>query len=209
MLTLYMHPLASFCWKPLMALYECNVPFQSVIVDLGNPESRAKFLAVWPLGKFPVLHDSEANETIPESTIIIEYLAERSWRTLIPAARAREVRLLDRFYDHYVQHPMQKIVADRLRPSDRKDPLGVEEARAQLATAYDYVEQQMATRTWAVGDEVTMADCAAAPALYYGNKVLPFGDRPHTAAYLRRLQERPSFARVLREAEPYFKFFPQ
>jgi glutathione S-transferase len=105
---------------------------------------------------------------------------------------------------------MQKIVGDRLRPADRKDPHGVEEARTQITTALDMIEQGMLPQPWAIGEAFTLADCAAAPSLFYADKVMPFGaSHPNAAAYLERLKQRPSYACVLAEAEPYFKFFPQ
>jgi glutathione S-transferase len=115
----------------------------------------------------------------------------------------------DRFYDLYLQVPMQKIVGDRIRPAGQKDAFGVEQAKAQLKTALDMTDQEMANNIWAMGDTFTMADCAAAPALFYADKVMPFGDTHKNAmAYLQRLMERPSYARTLKEAEPYFAMFP-
>ncbi|MET3519350.1 MULTISPECIES: glutathione S-transferase family protein [Mesorhizobium] len=212
-LTMHLHPLASFCWKPLIALYENGTPFDVVIVDLGNEQSRAAFLRLSPAGKMPVLRDEARGQTVPESTIVIEYLAVHypGPTALIPADAdlARQVRTADRFYDFYVQEPMQKIVGDRLRPQGQTDPFGVEQARAQLRASYAIVETEMQSRIWAVGETFTMADCAAAPALFYANKVEPFGDRfPAVRRYHDRLVERPSFARVIEEAQPYFKFFP-
>lgn len=132
---------------------------------------------------------------------------------LIPhdAEAALKVRLLDRIFDHYVQHPMQKIVTDRLRPEGKDDPLGVEQARDSLTTAYGVIERELADgRSWAAGAKFTLADCAAAPALWYADRVQPFRQaRPRLAGYLERLEARPSFARVLREAEPYLPFFPK
>lgn len=213
-LKLYYHPLASFCWKALIALYETGTPFKPHLVDLGDPDARAEFLQLWPIGKFPVLRDGAKGLTIPESTIIIEYLARHhpGEAALLPTdgELAWRTRLKDRFYDLYVHEPMQKIVTDRLRPAGRHDPHGVEFARAQLATSYAMIEREMADRNWAVGDNFGMADCAAAPALFYANKVAPFGEsHSHVARYLDRLKERPSFARVLEEAKPYFKMFPE
>lgn len=213
-LKLYFHPLSSFCQKVLIALYENDTPFEPHIVDLLDETSRSDFKKIWPIGKFPVLRDHAANLTIPESTIIIEYLAQHyPGRTqLLPAEpdRARETRLRDRSHDLYVNVPMQKIVTDRLRPAGQNDPHGVEEARTLLATALGLIDQEMATKMWAMGDMFTMADCAAAPALFYADKVMRFGDtHRHAAAYLARLMERPSFARVLREARPYLELFPQ
>jgi glutathione S-transferase len=213
-LTLYFHPLSSFCHKTLIALYENETPFNPHIVDLGNETSRNEFLKIWPVGKFPVLKDETGDRTVPESSIIIEYLDQQypGKTRFIPTdpALARQMRMRDRFYDLYVQVPMQKIVGDRIRPTDKKDPYGAEQARAQLKTALDMVEQDMATKTWAMGDAFTMADCAAAPALFYANKVMPFGAaHANAAAYLRRLMDRPSYTRTLKEAEPYFSMFPQ
>ena len=121
-----------------------------------------------------------------------------------------QTRLRDRFYDLYVHLPMQKIMGDRLRPEGSKDPHGVEEARAQLRTSYAMIEQQMAAGGWAMGGDFSLADCAAAPALFYGNMVEPFGDgHKNLSAYLERLKARPSFARVMKEAEPYFNMVPK
>jgi glutathione S-transferase len=212
-LTLYYHPLASFCWKVLIALHENDTPFRPHVVDLADAKAAAAFKSIWPIGKFPVLRDDGRDETLPESSVIIEYLVRHypGRSALIPADPdlALEVRLRDRLCDLYIHEPMQKIVTDRLRPEGRHDPHGVEQARAQLRTALDMTEAWMASRTWAVGNVFTMADCAAAPALFYADKVMAFGEtHPSTAAYLGRLMQRPAFARVLEEAKPYFAMFP-
>ena len=212
-LKLYFHPLSSFCQKVVMALYENDTPFERQIVDLIDEKSRAEFLKVWPIGKFPVLHDAARNWTVPESSIIIEYLAQHypGQTRFIPADAdlARQTRMRDRFYDLHVQVPMQKIVGDRLRPVGKNDPFGVEQARAQLTTALDLTDQDMAAKTWAMGDAFSMADCAAAPALYYANLVRPFTDsHKNVARYFDRLMARPSFARAVKDAEPYRKLFP-
>jgi glutathione S-transferase len=213
-LHLYFHPLASFCHKALIALYENDTPFEAVFVDLGKQAERAALLKLWPIGKFPVLRDDARDQTVPESTIIIEYLDRHYPGTtrFIPsdADHAQQTRLRDRFYDLYVHEPMQKIVGDRLRPEGSKDPHGVEEARARLRTSYGMIDSEMATRTWAAGEAFGLADCAAAPALFYANEVMPFGENHrNVAAYFGRLKARPSYARVLREAEPFFVMFPR
>jgi glutathione S-transferase len=211
-LELYYHPLASFCWKPLIALYENDTPFVPKLVDLSDPQANAAFRQIWPLAKFPVLRDRARDRTVPESSVIIEYLAEYypGRAELIP--RNPELRwqtqLWDRFYDFYVQAPMQKVVGDALRPAEQTDARGVEDAKAQLQTAYELIDQRMSTRTWALGDAFSLADCAAAPALYYANWVTPLAHRLNTAAYLVRLMQRASFLRVLAEAEPYRAMFP-
>ena len=213
-LTLHFHPLASFCWKALIALYENDTPFTPNSVDLSNPAERGALLKLSPIGKFPVLQDDARGEIVPESSIIIEHL-DRHYpgRTkFIPeqAELAWQTRLRDRFYDLYVHLPMQKIMGDRLRPADARDPHGVEEARAQLRKSYSMIEQQMAAGGWAMGEAFSLADCAAAPPLFYGNRVVPFGDEHrHLRAYFARLKSRPSFARVMKEAEPYFNMGPK
>jgi glutathione S-transferase len=212
-LTLHFHPLASFCWKALIALYENDTPFAPNMVDLGNAAERAALLKLWPIGKFPVLRDDARDQTVPESSIIIEYLDRHypGQTQFIPADPdlARQTRLRDRFYDLYLHLPMQKIMGDRLRP-EAKDPRGVEEAREQLRTSYRMIEAQMAGSTWAMGEAFGLADCAAMPALFYGNMVEPFGDaHKNVTAYFERLTARPSVARVLREAEPYFNMVPR
>jgi glutathione S-transferase len=213
-LTLHFHPLASFCWKALIALYENDTPFAPNMVDLGNAAERAALLKLWPIGKFPVLRDDARDQTVPESSIIIEYL-DRHYpgRTrFIPAEPdlAWQTRLRDRFYDLYLHLPMQKIMVDRLRPEGKRDPHGVEEARGQLRTSYRMIEAQMSAGTWATGEAFGLADCAAMPPLFYGNMVEPFGDaHKNVTAYFERLKARPSVARVLKEAEPYFNMVPK
>jgi glutathione S-transferase len=213
-LKLYFHPFSSFCQKVLVALYENATPFEPHIVDLADETSRAEFKKIWPIGKFPVLRDDAKGRTIPESSIIIEYLAQHypGNTQLVPADAelATETRLRDRFYDLYVNMPMQKVVIDRLRPAGKSDSHGVAEAKTLLETAFGMIDREMGTKIWAMGDAFSMADCAAAPALYYANLVTPFGDtHKNTAAYLSRLLERPSFARAVKEAEPYRAFFPK
>ena len=212
-LKLYFHPLSSFCQKALVALYENDTPFAPEIVDLGNEAAFAEYKKIWPIGKIPVLRDDARDRTIPEATIIIEYLSEHfPGRTeLVPrdADLAWQTRLRDRFFDLYVNVPMQKIVTDKLRPEGNNDPFGVEQAKALLATALGMVDREMEAKTWAMGDAFSMADCAAAPSLFYANEIAPFaGVHRHVAAYFERLMERPSFARAVAEAKPYFTMFP-
>jgi glutathione S-transferase len=213
-LKLYFHPLASFCHKVLIALYENGTAFEPVFVDLGNAREREALAKLWAPAKFPVLRDEERDRTVAESSIIIEYLMLHypGRVALLPAdpEAALRVRMQDRFFDLYVHHQMQKIVLDRLRSAEQRDVLGVEQARRELQLAYDMLEQEMRSRTWAAGEQFTMADCAAAPALFYANEVLPFGEsHPAVGAYFARLKARPSYARVLEEAKPYFANFPR
>ncbi len=213
-LVLYRHPLSSFCHKVLIALYENATPFEARFVDLFDEVSAAPLKKLWPVGKMPVLYDAAKDRTVAESSCIIEYLDHHYPGPVkfVPDDRDRadEVQFRDRFFDLYVHMPMQKIVTDRLRPAGKGDPSGVEGAQGQLATALDMLERDMTERMWAAGDAFTMADCAAAPPLFYANMIQPFGaTHPNVAAYLGRLMQRPSFARCLAEAAPYFDAIPR
>ena len=213
-LKLYFHPLSSFCQKVLIAFYENDIPFEPIMVNFAEAASRREFLDLWRIGKIPVLKDEARDWMVPETSIIIEYLDQHYPGTtrFIPADAdaARQMWMRDRFFDLYVEVPMQKIVGDRLRAQGQHDPFGVEEARRLLSTALKLIDESMAGKDWAMGAEFTMADCAAAPALWYANEVQPFAEEHANAyAYLERLKARPSFARALREAEPYLQYFPR
>ncbi|OLF52955.1 glutathione S-transferase family protein [Pseudomonas chlororaphis] len=208
-LTLYFHPLASFCHKVLIALYEQRVEFEKQIVDLSNPTERAALQRRWPIGKFPVLRDHERQRDVPESSVIVEYLDHFHGgpQPLIPGDwdSALEVRLWDRFFDHYLQGPVQQIVADRLFAAHAD----LTQQRALLLTAYAMLERQLASRTWVASPQFSLADCAAAPALFYARTLVAFPeDCRHLPAYFERLVQRPSFRRVIEEAKPYFAGYP-
>ena len=210
-LILHQHPLSSYCWKAKIALYEAGLPFEARLVDFGDPEGRAAFQALSPMGKMPLLEDTDRGRLVPETTVIIEYLQARHAPSagLIPAdaEAALRVRLLDRVFDSYVMDPTSRIVAENFRGGD--DPVGVAQADATLARSYGWLERELAGRTWAAGEAFTLADCAAAPALFYADKVAPFRDsHPTLGAYLDRLEARPSFARTLQEAQPVMHMFP-
>jgi glutathione S-transferase len=212
-LTLYLHPLASFCHKVLIGLYENGTAFEPRIVDFADPGSAAALIERWPVGKIPVLHDGATGRVVAETSIIAEYLQERypGPVPLLPddPGLRLEVRLWDRFFDLYVSQPMQKIVTDRIRPAGANDPHGVAEARAMLEQAYAMVEAQLRGRTWATGEAFTLADCSALPGLFFASIVHPIPEeRREVAGYLERLMRRPSVRRVLAEAKPYFAMFP-
>jgi glutathione S-transferase len=211
-LTLYYHPFSSFCQKALMALYENDVPFERRIIDLGDTEQRAELARLWPMTKFPVLRDNARNVTVPEATLIIQYLElhHPGPAPLLPAdpEAALAVHLWDRVFDNYVEFPLQKIVADTFRPEGRSDPEGVAQARGLLATTYKMLNQELAHGGWIAGESFSLADCGAAPALFYSNIVLPFTEHANLAAYYQRLLARTSFARCVEEARPYRTLFP-
>jgi glutathione S-transferase len=210
---LYYHPLSSFCQKVLIALYETDIPFDGEIADVVSPEGRAAFVRIWPIVKFPVLRDEASGRVVPESSIIIEYLQHHApcKTALVPADpdRAHEVRLWDRFFDLHVNAPMQKVMGDRRRPEGNRDPFGVAEAREALVTAYGVLDTSLNDKRWAAGDDFSMADCAAAPALFYADLIVPFAGHAAVAGYFERLSQRPSYARTRREAEPYLKLVPR
>ncbi|MGZ3454226.1 MAG: glutathione S-transferase family protein [Polyangiales bacterium] len=212
-LTLHAHPLSSYCQKALIALYENDTPFENHFLDLGNEAVRTAFRKLWPIGKMPLLRDHARDRTVVESTVVIEYLAQYypGKSQLIPADPevAWQVRMRDRFFDLYVNDQVGKIVTDKFRPAGQNDGYGVEQAKATLETAYGILDEELAGHAWAVGDSFTMADCAAAPALFYAMQLVPVGSRKHVAAYFGRLRERPSFARASKEAEPYLALFPK
>jgi glutathione S-transferase len=208
---IFAHPFSSYCQKVLIALYENETPFTLRLLDHTDPATWAEFASLWPMKRFPLLLDD--GQPIAEATIIIEHLARRypGPMALIPddPDAALEARFLDRFFDNYVQTPQGQIVRDGLRQHDQRDPKGVADARAMLDTAYAWLEHRMAGRVWAVGERFTLADCAAAPALFYADWTHPIGDAfPNVRAYRSRLNARPSFARAIDEARPYRPLFP-
>jgi glutathione S-transferase len=212
-LTLYYHPFSSFCQKVLVALYERQVPFDGAVVDPSDHAQKAALERLWAMGKFPVLRDEARDVTVPESSLIIEYLdrAHAGPPPMVPADpdAAAEARLWDRFFDNYVELPLQKAVGDSLRPEGARDPHGVEEAKVLLGRAYDLLEDALGrSGTWIAGEAFTLADCGAAPALFYAHMGRPFAGRPRLEAYYGRLRARPSFARAVEEARPFRNFFP-
>jgi glutathione S-transferase len=209
-LTLYAHPFSSYCWKALIALYENATPFTFRVIDLGDAASAAELERLWPCKKFPVLVDGE--KTVIESSIIIEYLDlhHPGAARMVPADAepALDIRFVDRFFDNHVQTPMQTIVADAMR-GEKRDADVVTRARANLQTAYGWLERRMENRQWVAGDGFNLADCSAAPALFYADWVHPIGDAfRNVRAYRDRLNSRPSVARTIDEARPWRHFFP-
>lgn len=208
---LYAHPFASYCWKVLVALYENQTAFTYRTLGPEDPAAATELETLWPLKKFPVLLDQ--GRPVIESSVIIEHLMLRHPGPvrLIPVdpEAALEVRFLDRYFDNYVMTPMSKIVTNQLRPEDMRDSYGVEEARTALDVAYRWVNNLMEGRTWAAGGSFSMADCAAAPSLFYADWAHPIGERfPNVRSYRARLLARPSVARTVDEARPFRQFFP-
>lgn len=210
MLTLWGHPISSYTWKVLTALYENGTAFESVTVDQNTYPD---FIAKWPMGKFPILIDSDRDRMVTETSVIIEFLDvyHPGATRFIPedVDAALEVRRWDRVFDH-LNTTMSKIVVDNIRPDSQRDAYGVDEAKRMLRSIYTVVEAQLGERNaFIVGDNFTLADCSAAPALWYGVRNVPLeGAFPRIAAYLDRLKARPSFARAVKESEPLFHMYP-
>ncbi|WP_257461523.1 glutathione S-transferase family protein [Archangium lipolyticum] len=210
-LTLYAHPFSSYCQKVLIALYENGTPFSLRLIDHRDAQVLAEWEALWPLKRMPVLVDE--GRPVMETTVIIEYLGLNHpgpVRLLPEDPRAAlPVRMMDRFFDNYISTPMQAIVANSLRPAGDRDPYGVAEARSQLERAYRWLDGELAGREWAVGSGFSLADCSAAPALFYADWVHPIAEAfTHVRAYRRRLLARPSMVRAVDDARPYRSFFP-
>jgi glutathione S-transferase len=209
-LTLFAHPFSSYSWKVLIALWADATPFTYRNVDPAFPGVMDELRALWPLAKFPLLVDD--GQVIAETTCIIEHLAacHPGPNTWIPdGADGRRARFLDRFFDTYVMNAAQPAVNNALRPADARDAFGEAQGRRTLRTAYDWLEANLPDAPWAVGDAVTLADCAAAPALFYADWIDPIGpQRPRLAAYRARLLAYPAVARAIAEARPYRHYFP-
>jgi glutathione S-transferase len=208
-LTLYAHPFAAYCWKVLIALYENATPFAYRVIE--DAAGWAELEALWPIRKFPLLRDGET--TIVESSVIVEYLMlhHPGAAPLIPASAsaALQVRFMDRFFDNYVMTPMQTLVADRMRIETQRDAKGVADARSTLDVAYAWLEARVTRESWLCGG-FSLAECSAVPSLFYADWVHPIGARfPGVRAYRQRVLSRGSVARVVDEARPYRKLFPQ
>jgi glutathione S-transferase len=210
-LKLYAHPFSSYCQKALIALYENDTPFEYRRLSNDDPSAMTELASLWPMKRFPVLVDE--GRVVTEASIIIEYLGlfHPGPVQLLPAdpRAALEVRNMDRFFDNYISTPQQKIVGDSLRAEGERDACGVAQARAQLDTAYGWLDNVMKDREWAAGDRFSLADCGAAPFLFYADwthRIDPSFE--HVIAYRKRLLARPSFARAVDEARPYRPLFP-
>jgi glutathione S-transferase len=210
MLELFAHPFSSYCWKVLIPLYENDTPFTYRILERDYPENGAEFARLWPIGKFPLLVND--GRPVMESSVIIEHLQRHHpgpVRFIPDGDAALEVRMLDRIFDNHVMNQMNRVVADALRGPERHDPIEVEQAKVALQKVYAWLDDWLAGRQWAAADMFSLADCAAAPALFYADWVdrIPEG-LANLRAYRARLLARPSVARAVDEARPYRPYFP-
>lgn len=208
-LQLFAHPFSSYCQKVLIALWADRTPFEYLMLEQEHPENFAELQRHWPFVQFPLLLDN--GRPVVETTVIIEHLqahypGPNHW---IPdGEEGRQVRFLDRFFDLYVMNQMNVPVFNALRPEEARDQFGVDKAMERLRTAYDWLETNLGDGPWAIGDQFTLADCAAAPSLFYADWVEPIGDRPKLAAYRARLLAHPIVAKAVDEGRPYRSYFP-
>jgi glutathione S-transferase len=206
-LKLYYNPLSTYSQKAMIAFNEKGVAYESNVVNLMSPEGRAAFEQVNPLGKLPFMKPSE-DWQVPESTSIIEYLEDKFPNTprLIPADReaARLVRFMDRMSDLYYNDPVVELLFQPLGFRG-KDEEKAAKARKYVAISHGHWDKRLASQLWMCGDQFTMADCAAIPAMYYAQTAAPFEAFPNVVAYWKRAQERPSYAKVVAEFEPIWK----
>ena len=210
-LELYAHPFSSYCQKVLIAIHENDTPFTLRMLWSDDAEANAEHARIWPIKKMPTLVDD--GRVVVEATLIVEHLAVHHpgrVRLLPPDPReALDVRMMDRIFDNYIATPMQKIVGDALRRPDERDARGVADARKLFDTTYRWLDGVMADREWASGAAFSLADCAAAPALFYADWTHPIDPAfANVRAYRARLLARPSVARAVDEARPYRPFFP-
>lgn len=210
-LQLFAHPFSSYCQKVLMALYENGTPFRLRMLGPENPDNEQEWAKYWPFKKMPLLLDGA--EVVAEATIIIEHLHvyHAGPVRFIPddADEALEVRFMDRFFDNYIATPQQKVVFDSIRPEDQRDPAGVADAKAQLEQSYAWLDERMAGREWAAGAGFSLADCSAAPQLFYADWTVEIGGQfANVRAYRERLLNRKSFKRCVDDARPFRPFFP-
>lgn len=210
-LQLYFHPFSSYCQKALIALYDNGIAFEPQPLEGPDSPAGKRLAELWPMKKFPVLRDGD--RTVIEATCIIEYLGlyHPGPVRMIPEdpKAALETRFMDRFFDNYVATPQMQIVFNQIRPEGARDPYGVEQARTMLDTSYAWLDKKMADREWAAGDRFSLADCGAAPFLFYADWTQPIPERyANVRAYRRRLLQYPSFARAVDEARPFRGLFP-
>jgi len=210
-LILYGHPFSSYTQKVLIPLYENSTPFEFRSIDAETPEHSAEWLARWPLAKFPILVDD--NQTLAEASIIIEYL-HLNYPGPVPLLSddpmtSLDIRFLDRFFDLHVMDPVQVAVDSALMKSPLQKEVGLSLAQEKLERAYSWLEQHLSGKVWATGRDFSLADCAAAPSLFYADWVQQVSESyPNVTAYRQRLLDRPSFARAIEAARPFRSYFP-
>ena len=200
---LYYNPISTYSQKVLIALYEKGLDFEPEIVNLMDPDARTKYREVYPLGKVPCLQ-LEDGHIIPESSIIVEYIDPMAAPTLIKgdADETRRIRFKDRMFDLYLNEAVVTLLFQGMKPEGEQDPERIEKANFNIATIYNFMENELGKQPYANGEEFLMSDCSAAPALFYAEQVAPFAEHKNISAYWERLKSRPSIQRTHEEAAP-------
>ena len=204
----YYHPISSYCQKVLVAMYEKGVEFEPQVIALMDPEQRALYREVYPMGKVPLLVVDD-DHLIPESSIIIEYLDGIAEPKLIfgDAEQRRKIRFKDRMFDLYLNDSVSSLLFQSMKPESERDQELIDTSKFRIDTMYGFMEQEFGEQPYASGEEFSMSDCAAMPALFYAQRAAPFDANENISAYWDRLASRPSVQRVMREAEPHVRAF--
>ncbi len=207
MMKLYYHPISTYSQKVLIALYEKGLEFESEIVHLMDPDARAEYLSVYPMGKIPCLVDGD--QLVPESSIIIEYIDAMAEPRLIKgdADKTRKIRFKDRMFDFYLNDNVATLLFQSLKTKADQDQERIDKARFQINTMYSFMEREFGSQDYANGNEFLLGDCAAAPALNYAQRIAPFDEHKNICAYWDRLTSRPSVQRIQEEAAPAIAAF--
>jgi len=205
---LYYNPISTYSQKALIAFYEKGIDFEPNIVNLMDPDDLAKYRHVYPMGKIPCLVLDDGH-LIPESSIIIEYIDSMAEPRLIDgdSEQTRKIRFKDRMLDLYLNDPIVTLLFQGMKPEDQRDPERMKTAQFRMDTMYAFMEAEFEKYPFASGDQFSMADCAAAPALFYAEQTAPFAGYKNISAYWERLKQRPSVQRTHEEARPVLEAF--
>ena len=205
---LYYHPLSTYSQKVLIALYEKGIDFTPEIINLMDPDAHNRYRETYPMGKVPCL-ELDDGHIIPESSIIVEYIDSMAEPILLKgdADHTRKIRFKDRMYDLYLNEAVATLLFQGMKPESKQDPERIEKARSNIATMYGFMESELGNQAFSNGDEFLMSDCAAAPALFYAQKVAPFSEHKNICAYWERLIARASIQRTQEEATLYLEAF--
>ena len=207
---LYVNPLSTYSHKAMIACHEAGVDVELEVINLMDEAAKKAYREIYPIGKVPCLIADDGH-MIPESTIIIEYLNQEHGANLIPAdpTAARQTRFRDRMLDNYLSDAIGTLFFQNMRPEDQRDKERVDQANFHASTMYAYLEGDLANKTWIMGDEFSLADCAAFPPLFYAPKLAPFAGNANIEAYWKRLAARPSIVKVMEMAMPAIQAFQQ
>lgn len=205
---LYHHPMSTFSQKAMIALEEKGLEYDPCVVQLMDPQGKEDYRKIYPMGKIPMLQLAD-DHIIPESSIIIEYLDEIAPPRLIPedTQYARKTRFKDRMFDNYLNESVGTVFFQNLKPEEQRNHEAIADAQFRISVMYQFMDGELAKQTFACGDQFTMADCAAAAALFYCPTIAPFSDKPNIVRYWEQLKARPSIKAVHEKVAPHLAAF--